>query len=825
MKETILKQATTHLIILASFYLIVALYFQPAVFEGKTLKQGDGVTWTGNAKAILDHRAAYKEEPLWTNAMFSGMPAYTISVIFSGELLEHIEQAAYLGLPYPVSIIFISLISFYILMLAFGARPYLAALGAIAFTFFSFTFVSLEAGHNSKVRAMVLAPLVLAGMRYAFNGKFLWGFALASLGAALQIRAGHYQISYYLGFIAVIYGISEFIFAITKGNLRDFVLGTFILIVAGGIGAATNAGRLFTLQEYTQYSMRGKPELTLADPNKPKDGGLDRDYVFSWSNAKLETFTLLIPGFYGGSSTETIGKKSVIANALKTYNVDLNQFPQAPLYWGDQPFTSGPVYAGAIIIFLFILGLFILDNRYKYWLLAATILSFMMSWGRNFEAFNYLMYDYFPAYNKFRSVTMAMFIAQLAIPIMAVLAVEKLLSTPFSPELQKKLFLATGTTAGLAFIFFLIPSLAGDFTSPNDAQSKLPEWLMGAIYEERENMLRMDALRSVFFILTSAGILWASITQKIKAEHAAIGLVFLTLTDLWMVDKRYLNKDNFEKRFMEAQFTLSPADEEILKDKSLNYRVLNLNNPFNESKTSYFHQSIGGYSPVKIRRYQDLIENDLSVEIRSLIEGLNSGKFTNENLEEFRVLNMLNTKYFKAGEEAKAVIENTSALGNAWFVPSVIEVKSPDEDIAQLNKFNPKADAVVDINKFKLAKTKFDTTGAKVSLVEAKANYLKYETENPHYGFLVFSEIYYPEGWEVLVDGKPTNFIRANYVLRGMELAEGKHTIEFKFNPGSFRIGEKVSMFSSIAVLGMLLAAITLGFISSTRQRKEDEVF
>lgn len=822
MNNQLLKQATPHLIILAAFYMIVALYFQPAVFDGKTLKQGDGVTWTGNAKAIIDHREQYKEEPLWTNAMFSGMPAYTISVVYTGELLEHLERIAYLGLPYPVSIIFVALISFYILMLSFGVRPYLAAMGAIAFTFFSFTLVSIEAGHNSKVRAMVMAPMVIAGMRYAFNGRLLWGFALASLGAAMQIRAGHYQISYYLGFIAVIYGISELVYAVTKGNLRDFLLGTFVLIIAAGIGAASNAGRLLTLQEYTQYSMRGKPELTQTDPNKPKDGGLDLDYVFSWSNAKLETFTLLIPGFYGGSSTETVGKKSAIAEALKTYNADISQFPQAPLYWGDQPFTSGPVYAGAIVIFLFVLGLLILDNRYKYWLLAATLLSLMLSWGRNFEAFNFLMYDYFPAYNKFRAVTMALFIAQITMPIMAVLAVEKLLSTPFSDNLQKQLFIAAGSTAGLCLLFFLIPSLAGDFTSPNDGQTKLPEWLMAAIYEDRESMLRADAMRSAFFILVAAAVLWAGLKGKLQTQYVAIVVAVLCLADLWMVDKRYLNKDNFEKRFMEAQFSPSPADLKILQDKSLNYRVLNLNNPFNESKTSYFHQSIGGYSPVKIRRYQDLIENDLTDEIRGLGEGLSSGKFTEENLKSFPVLNMLNTRYFKAGDEEKAVIINPYAMGNAWFVPAITEVKSPDEDIAQLKKFDPISTAVVDINKFKLAKTHFDTTGATVSLVEAKANYLKYEANNPAYGFVVFSEIYYPEGWEVSIDGKPASFIRANYVLRGMELSEGKHTIEFRFNPSSFRVGENISMMASLAVLGMLLAAIGLGTFSAMKPKSEE---
>ncbi|HOY97307.1 MAG TPA: hypothetical protein PK509_16305, partial [Catalimonadaceae bacterium] len=406
------KDILPHLLIIFSFWLATALYFQPAVFGDKSLKQGDAVTWTGNAKEISDHRDQFKEEPLWTNSMFGGMPAYTISVIYNGELLEYVENASRWVLPYPISIMFVSLICFYIFCLSLRMSPVAAAFGAFAFTLFSFNIVSIEAGHNSKVRAMTLAPLLLSGMVYAFRGKWLWAVTLAAVGTAMQIRSGHYQITYYLGFLVVFYGISELIYSVRSGKIKEFAIAVVVLAAGAGLGVASNAGRLMTLMEYSPYSMRGKPELTIKDANKPKDGGLDKDYVFSWSNAKMETFTLLIPHFYGGSSSETVGKKSAVADFFSSVNQSVEQFPY---YWGDQPFTSGPVYAGAIVCFLFILGLFIVDGRYKWWLLAATVFSIVLTWGRNFEDFNYFLFDTLPGYNKFRAVTMAIFIAQFSI--------------------------------------------------------------------------------------------------------------------------------------------------------------------------------------------------------------------------------------------------------------------------------------------------------------------------------------------------------------------------------------------------------------------------
>lgn len=799
-----------HLIVLFLFWLCTAIYFKPAVFDGKSLKQGDAVTWTGNAQEISEHRKQYGEEPLWTNAMFSGMPAYTISVVYSGEILEYLEGSSRWFLPYPISIIFVSLICFYIFGLSLRMSPVAAAFGAVAFTFFSFNIVSMEAGHNSKVRAMTLAPLVLAGMAYAFQRRWLWALTLTALGTAMQIRSGHYQISYYLVFIAGFYGLSELYYAFKTKEFKNFGLSFLVLCAGALLGVATNAGRLMTLMEYSPYSMRGKPELTIKDANKPKDGGLDKDYVFSWSNSKMETFTLLIPHFFGGSSSENFPKKSEVAKYFEG-----GEQGQFPFYWGDQPFTSGPVYAGAVVCFLFILGLFILEGRMKWWLLSATLFSIMLSWGRNFEELNYFLFDNLPGYNKFRAVTMAIFIAQLCIATLAALSLARLFEWEKISNSIKNLFWAAGISGGICLIFFLIPDLAGEFSSPNDAQigggRPLPAEFVQSLASDRMGMLSADAIRSFVFILLASGLVLLVLKSILKPLYAGIAIGLLGFVDLWSVDKRYLNKDNFEKTFWTDQFQPTAADQFILSQKGLNNRVLNLNNPFNESKTSYFHKSIGGYSPVKIRRYQDLIENDLTAEIQDVGKTLQSGTATADFLKRERILNMLNTRYIKANEDANGVITNPFALGNAWFVQQVQLVNSPDEEMAATRTFDPAVTAIVDQQKFKLNARQFSANGT-VRLTEAKSNLLKYSVENSGNGFLVFSEIYYPEGWIATIDGKDCSIIRTNYVLRALEVPAGKHDIEFRFRPASFTTGNRISLFSSIAVIGLLGFAIFISF-------------
>lgn len=830
MKFQFQKDLLPHLIVILLFYLATAFYFQPAVFGGKSLKQGDAVTWTGNAEEVNQHRKKFGEEALWTESVFGGMPAYTISVEYSGELMKYLENTSQWLLPYPISIVFVSLICFYIFCFSLGLGIITSAFGALAFTFFSFTIISIEAGHNSKVRAMTMAPLILAGMAYAFRRKWLWAVTLAALGTAMQVRSGHYQITYYLGFLVAAYVISEFIFAIKNNSLPAFSKAVGILILGAGLGVAANAGRLMTMLEYTPYSMRGKPELTIKDQNKPKDGGLDRDYVFSWSNAKMETFTLLIPHFFGGSSNEMIKKKSALAEFLAANGSGMEAFPY---YWGDQPGTSGPVYAGAVVIFLFVLGLFIVDSRYKWWLLITTIISLALSWGRNFEELNYLLFDVFPGYNKFRAVSMSIFIAQFSMATLAALALGRIFQSNLPSDFQKKLGYATGIVGGICLIFFVMPGLAGDFTTPNDKQFSsggYPEdftrQLLNALYTDRESMLQSDALRSLFFILLAAGLVWAATKNWVKTQYVVIAIGILGFVDLWTVDKRYLNKDSFEKSFWTNQFQPTAADTRILMDKGLNYRVLNLNDPFSESKTSYFHKSIGGYSPVKIRRYQDLIENDLTAEIQDVsnqLRSMSKGEtpFSMNFMKNERVLNMLNTRYIKANEDANGVLTNSFALGNAWFVEEVKTVNSPDEEMEQLRQINPATTAVVDVQKFKVSKTNFGP-GGKASLDEARSNYLKYSIDTPEDGFLVLSEVYYAEGWVATLDEKTEiPILRANYVLRAVEIPKGIHKLELRFKPQSFAVGNRISMISSALILGLFLFA-TFWTIKKGNQTGQD---
>ncbi|MES2386898.1 MAG: YfhO family protein [Bacteroidota bacterium] len=825
------KQVLPHLLAVLVFLLLIVVYFAPVVFQGKNIKSHDAMTWTGNAASIYLHRDTFHEEPLWTNNSFGGMPAYTISVLYSGELLEYVEKAMNLGLPYPISIMFLSLVCSYVMLLAYGVKPWGAVAGALAITFFSFNFVSLEAGHNSKLRAMAFTPVLLAGVALAYKGNWKWGFLLAALGTAFQMRAGHYQITYYAAMIIGVMGLNELIWAIIEKRLKNFGIATAILLGAAFLGVATNAGRLMTLQEYTQYSMRGKPELSGKDnPDKgTADGGLERDYVFSWSFGKMEAMTVLIPGLYGGASQENVDKKSNVAKALSEHGADLSQFPRAPYYWGEQPFTSGPTYAGAAVIFLFVLGMFVLDNRHKWWLFALTIFSLCLTMGRSFPEFNNPMYDSFPGYNKFRTVTMAIIIAQITIPILAIMAIDKLFKSAWNAKLQNKVFMAAGLTAFVTLVFALIPSIAGEFTSDTDKRNGLPAWLLDAVVADRESIASSDSWRSFFFVILTAGVVFAGLKRWLSPTIATLVICGVILLDLWPIDRRYLSKDQFERVRPAEQFAPSAADNEILLDKSKGYRVLNLDGPFSESKTSSVHRSIGGYSPVKLRRYQDLIVGNVGIgqEIERIGQAFRAKQFSYDFLRTLPVLNMLNTKYIKANEEKDGVIQNPFAMGAAWFVPAVKEVQSPDEEYESLVSFDPKSVAILDIKKFKHSSQAYDTTGAKVVLTEIRQNLLTYDFTNPGKGMLVFSEVYYPEGWIVTVDGQEVpqeKLLRVNYVLRALETAPGTHKVVFSFKPKSFTQGNTISLISSLSLILMLAGIVVFEGYNISKAKNEDDV-
>ena len=797
--KSILNSIKPHVFAIAIFFLMLVVYFKPAFFDKKTLTQNDVMQGIASAQEAREYRTRTGKEALWSNSMFSGMPLYVTNVAYSGDLINQLIYYIRV-IPVPTDNMLFSLVCFYILMVVIGCRSWIALIGAFCYAFSSYHIISIEAGHIYKSWAMAFIPLAVAGVYMLYNKRLLLGAALTGFALAMEINAQHYQITYYLAFIIGIYSVSEFVFALKEKKLTAFFKSVIILFFVALLPLGTSFGRLWGLEEYGKYSIRGKSDLVAKTAGAEGSNGLDRDYAFSWSEGVMETFTLLVPDFYGGSSNTDIGKNSATYELLKTNGVPTadakNFIKNAPTYWGDQPFTSGPVYAGAIVIFLFIVGLVIVEPRQKYWLLFATILSIALCWGKNFPEFNNLMFDYFPGYNKFRSVSMAITIALFSLPVLGALALEKIVSAKLLndyklPLINKKvnpiLFSAAFLSGILALI--LIFSGSADFSS-EEVDKRLPEWILEAIKTDRKTMLRTDAFRSMVLILTSAAVLYLYSIKRITQAWLIGGMCVLVVFDLWMVDKRYLNDDNFVKGKRENFFQATEADNIILQDKTLYYRVMDTNNPFNNAMPSYFHKSIGGYHGVKMKRYQELIEYHLSK-------------------NNMKIFDMLNTKYFITSDPQHPVQQNPGALGNAWFVSTIKKVKNADDEINALNNFDPSTEAVIDDSRFKISRYSYSKDG-EIKLLEYEPNYLKYEMNKPEAGFAVFSEIYYKEGWDAYIDGKSAPYVRVNYVLRAMEVPAGKHIIEFRFDPASYKIGNKVMLGSSIFVFALLILALAI---------------
>ncbi|WP_343031287.1 YfhO family protein, partial [Xanthovirga aplysinae] len=763
--------------------------------------QGQGTT-----QELVNFREQTGEEGLWTNSMFSGMPGYLVDVRYSGDWVNVPMRVLSLGLPNPANLLFIGMVCYYIMLLVFGVRPGLAIAGAIAFGITTFNIISVEAGHNSKVRAIAYMPLVLAGIQLALKKqKKLAGFALTALALAIIIRVNHLQITYYLLLMVVIFGIVMLVFAIKEKRSTEYIKTIGILVLAALLAVGTNFGRLWSLYEYGKFSIRGKSELSTEDGTPTTNSGLDRDYAFAWSNGIWEGMTLLIPNFYGGASNQALGNDSEVEKALRQQGIRGAQLKQyvnsAPTYWGDQPFTSGPIYAGAIICFLFVLGIFFAEKKYVWWLVLATILALMFSWGDNFKAFNYFMFDHLPGYNKFRSVTMALIIALTAMPLLGFLGLEKLLKEGLNGKNQKILLYTSGGMAGLCILLIFF---TGIFSFQGIADSRLPEWFGDALIADRKSMWKMDTVRSAFFILAFSGILFAWLKKKLSALSALPTMILLVLLDIGLVDGRYLKEDNFKRNPARQFFTMNEADQFILQDKDPDFRVYNLQNPFNDGRTSYYHKSIGGYHGAKLRRYQDLIEKAISPETNKMINNLRAG---NTNMSYYPILNMLNARYILAGNTKESVIRNSFALGNLWFISNIEEVNNPDEEIAAVSKINTGTSAVVDISKFNPSQTQFSASGS-AKLTSYAPNTLNYEVDAKGKSFVVFSEIYYPNGWKATIDGKEAPILRANYVLRALEVPEGKHEINFSFKPDSYVIGNKIMMGSSLLLTIICLTAI-----------------
>lgn len=796
MKNISMKSVLPHLAAIVIFVLITIVYFSP-LLEGKKLKQDDITRHKGMSKEIVDYREKTGKEALWTNSMFSGMPAYQISVEYKSNLTKFFDKIFRLGLPHPANLVFLYLIGFYILMLVLGIDPWISIGGAIAFALSSYFFIILEAGHNSKAHAIGYMAPVLAGIILTYRGKYILGGILSMLFLALEIRAGHPQITYYLGLMVLVLGISEIVKAIQKKTYRNFILATSILVFAAVIGVLSHLSNLWSTYEYGNETIRGKTELSSEKENRTS--GLDKDYATDWSVGIKETMTLLIPDFYGGSSSGDLGENSNVYQALIENGTSPEQAREyvkhMPAYWGPQPFTSGPVYVGAIMMLLFVLGLFVVKGNLKWWLLISAVLSVMLAWGKNFMPLTDFFLEYFPGYNKFRAVSMTLVIAELAIPILAILA----LNTALNPVKDKKFLMKSlrnsiAIVGGILLLVLLFSGSSFSFSNPQDAKY-MPEWLVNALMDDRRSMLRADTFRSLIFVVLSSGVLWLTISGKLKKNYAMIAFIVLILIDLWPVNKRYVNNDDFmASSRIDEVFTMTAADERILQDKDPYYRVLNLTvDPFADATTSYYHKSVGGYHGAKLRRYQELFDTQLKA-------------------GNFKVINMLNAKYViqQDNDKQPVAIPNREALGNAWFVSAYKMVNNADEELNSLKTFEPDSVAIIDKRFESQVKglTLSPDSAAFIRLTSYEPNHLSYESKAASQQLAVFSDIYYDKGWNAYVDGKPVPHFRADFVLRAMVVPPGTHKIEFKFEPRSYFLGEKISLASSLLIVLLVIGGL-----------------
>lgn len=809
-KQWAASRILPHLVAVVVFLIITVIFYSPIFFENKVPRQGDVLQGLGAGQEINEYREATGEEALWTNSMFGGMPAYLISVLYPGEEVVNVLHNIYsLWLPRTPDIIFKAMISFYILLLAFGVRPYLAIAGAIAYGLGTFNLISLEAGHIWKVDAIAYMPIVLAGIHLTLKSKRIWGFTLTALALAFEIDANHLQITYYLLLVVLCYGITMLVYAIRNNQFKEFSVNAAIVVAATLLAVGTTAGKLWNTYQYGKLSIRGASELT-AQEGGDDGGGLDRDYAFMWSNQKMEAFTLLVPDFAGGSSSRGLDRNSETAEILAQNNVGPQQLDQIlssiPTYWGDKPFTGGPSYAGALICFLFFLGCFLAPKEHRIWLIVATVLSIMLSWGRFFPAFNDFMFDYFPGYNKFRVVEMAIVMALLCMPLLGFIGLETLLEKGFNAETQKKFLIGSGISTGLLLLLVVFAGM-GSYVAGADQQmlaGGYPKMLIDAIREDRESLLRTDAWRSLFFVAVGVALVYFYMKKKISYGMLAAGLGIFVLIDMWSVGNRYLNEDIYVKKTRNnSYFAPSEADQFILQDTT-HARVLNLQGTFQDARTSYFHASIGGYHGAKLQRYQDMIERHFSPEINRVIQQLQQGQRSFDNIP---ALDMMNAKYFLAGNTKNAVIVNEGAEGNAWFVSNIQQVNTPDEEIDAINGIDPGETAVVDVAKFPVSQTNYNADGS-IQLTSYAPNHLKYQVNAEGESFAVFSEIYYADGWQALLDGKEVDHLRANYILRAMPVPAGQHTIEFIFDPASYRVGSTIMIVCSILLVLSLVGSV-----------------
>ena len=792
--KTLWKNSWPHILAVILFFTLAFAYFTP-LLEGKVLYQSDIANYRGMSKEIWDFRAEFDEEPLWTNSLFAGMPAYFNSVRYPNNLIHTIFFEPIKSIPAPANYLILLFLGFYALLVGLKYDPKLSFVGAVAFGLSTYWLIIMESGHNNKTWAVALfAPIVLGILTVFRRKKLLAGGLITALAMAWEIDTNHIQMTYYLGIAVFILGIVELVNAVKTKQLAEFGKQVAVLLLALGLAVGANASRLITSYDYGKYSTRGTSELTIDDAaGTNKTSGLDRDYITNWSYGIAESFNVFIPNLMGGGSTQALDRDSNIGKALRGRVQNPDQILQSiPTYWGDQPYVVGPYYMGAVVVFLFFFGLFFIKDRSKWWLLATTVLIFGLSYGKNMMWLTDLFIDNVPMYNQFRAVASILVVAMLTLPLLGFMALNKLFKGDYDKEeAMKSLKLSAGITGGLALFFALVGGSLFDFEGLRD-EMFANAGMLNELIADRKEMMRADAFRSFVFVALAAAALWAFMNQKIQAKHAIIGLGALILVDLWSIDKRYLNDESFvPKRQMETPFQASQADLQILQDPDPNYRVYHLGERLDAgARTAYFHKSLGGYHPAKLKRYQELV--DLQINRR------NQG-----------VINMLNVKYFIVPDQQNNQLRpqlNPGNLGDAWFVESVQIVPDADAEMTAMNDFDPAKVAIVN-EKFSEQLSGITPSAdptAQVALQEIRSNYLKYSTTTSKDQVLVMSEIYFGyegRGWNAYIDGNPVPHFQTNYVLRGMVVPAGSHEIEFKFEPKLYYVGEKISLASSLILL------------------------
>jgi hypothetical protein len=793
------KKLLPHIIIIVGFVVVALAYFNP-VLQGKQIFQSDIMQYIGMAKQQNDFREATGEETYWTNSAFGGMPTYQLGAHYPNNYIKKLDHTLRF-LPRPADYLFLYLAGFYILLLVLKVDYKLAALGALAFGFSTYLIIILGVGHNAKAHAIAYMPLVLSGILLTFQKRYIYGFLLTTIALGLELSANHYQMTYYLMLLVLVLGIVYLIDAYKKQMLPHFFKAVGILVVAVIFSIGLNATNIMATQEYVKESTRGKSELTINPDGSPKElsSGLDREYITAYSYGKVETLNLFIPRFMGGGSYEDVGKDSETYEYFKALGATpvqaLNEAKQTPTYWGKQPIVEAPAYVGAVVIFLFVLALFLAKGRLKWWLVAGTIMSLLLSYGKNLGFLTDLFIDYFPLYNKFRAVSSIQVILELCIPVLAIFGLVKLFSDFNKKEEKlKALKYTTVITGGIALILLLFKGSLFEFVGGNDGRyiQAYGQGFIDAVKTDRRSLFVNDTLRTLVLVLLSAGVIWFFLNKKLSEKLVVVVFAVLILFDLVLVDRRYVNNDDFVSAIqVQKPYQASPVDIEIQKDKS-HYRVFDLTT--SSTKPSYFHNSLNGYNAAEMRRYKSVFNFYIAQ-------------------NHLGVLNMLNTKYIIAQDEEGETVPytNTDANGNAWFISELEELPNANKEIMALDSLNTNLKAVY--TGFEGLSKSFNIDSlASINLVDYKPNYLKYESSNSNDGFAVFSENYYVHGWNAYIDGTIVSHVRVNYILRGLQIPAGNHTIEFKFEPQVITTGSSIAMASSIVLVLLLIGGLFFEF-------------